>query len=35
VTGKKTTAKGTNKMGKNKSLVKVPTPEMFDGTNKK
>jgi len=34
VTGKKTTAKGTNKMGKNKSLVKLATPEIFDGTSK-
>jgi len=35
VTGKKRTAKRTNKMGKNKSLIKLPAPEMFDGTNKK
>jgi len=35
VTGKKTPTKETSKMGKNTSLVKLPTPEMFDGTNKK
>jgi len=34
VTGKKTLAKGMNKMNKNTGLVKLPTPEMFDGTNK-
>jgi len=35
VTGKKTSAKGINKMNKNTSLIKLPTPEMFDRTNKK
>jgi len=35
VTGKKIPAKGTSKIGKNTSLVKLLTPEMFDRTNKK
>jgi len=35
ITGKKTPAKEINKMSKNTSLVKLPPPEMFDGTNKK
>ena len=35
VTGKKTLGKGKNKINNNKSLVKLPTLEMFDGTNKK
>jgi len=35
ITGKKTPAKGINKISKNTSLVKLPPPEMFDGTNKK
>jgi len=35
ITGKKTLVKRANKMSKNTSLVKLPQPEMFDGTNKK
>jgi len=35
VTGKKTPVKGISKMNKNTSLVKLLTPKMFDGPNKK
>jgi len=35
VTGKRTSNKGIDKMSKNTSLVKLPSPETFDGTNKK